>query len=104
MPAGTLIVGKIHKTCHFNEVISGECRVVTPESGDIKHYKAGDIFISEAGVQKVVYNITDVVWRTIHTNPTNTNDMDELEKICIAEDYQSLPNDQLIEECRGLLL
>lgn len=104
MTADTIIVGKIHKTCHFNEIISGECRVVTPESGEIKHYKAGDIFVSEAGVQKVVYNITDVVWRTIHTNPTNTQDMAELEEICIAKDYDSLPNDQLIENCKRLLL
>lgn len=104
MPAGTIIVGKIHKTSHFNEVISGECRVVTPASGDVEHFMAGDIFVSEAGVQKVVCCISDVVWRTIHLNPTNTQDMQELEKICIAEDYQELEYDQLIEECKRLCL
>lgn len=104
MPEDSLIVGKIHKTEHFNEIISGECKVVTPETGEVKHYKAGDIFVSAAGVQKAVYNITDVVWRTVHSNPTNTEDMAELESICIAEDYQSLPRDQLIEECKRLCL
>lgn len=103
MPEDTFIIGKIHKTSHFNEVISGECRVVTPASGKVEYYKAGDIFVSEAGVQKVVYNITDVVWRTVHVNQTNTQVLEQLEEICIAKDYDELPYDQLIEECRGLL-
>lgn len=102
MPKDTLIVGKIHKTSHFNEVISGECKVVTPASGVVEHFKAGDIFVSEAGVQKVVYNTTDVVWRTVHLNPSNTESEKELEADIIAETFDDIGHDQLIEECKRL--
>ena len=102
MPKDTLIVGKIHKTSHFNEIVSGECKVVTPASGNVEYFKAGDIFVSEAGVQKVVYNITDVVWRTTHLNPSDTKEQSELESNIIAENFDSLGYDQLIEECKRL--
>lgn len=104
MPADTFIIGKIHATNHFNEVISGECRVITPASNKAETHKAGDIFVSEAGVQKVVYCLTDVIWRTIHLNPTNTQDIDTIESFVISEDYQSLPHDELIENCKRILL
>lgn len=104
MPADTFIIGKVHATNHFNEVISGECRVITPASNKAEFHKAGDIFVSEAGVQKVVYCLTDVVWRTIHLNPTNTQDIDTIESFVISDDYESLPHDELIENCRRILL
>lgn len=104
MPDDTFIIGKIHATNHFNEVVSGKCRVITPASSKAEQHQAGDIFVSEAGVQKVVYCLTDVVWRTIHLNPTNTHDMDVIESFVISEDYASLTHDELIENCKRILL
>ena len=102
MPADTFIIGKIHSTEHFNEIVSGECKVYTPKSKTAVNHSGGDIFVSEAGVQKVVYNVTDVIWRTVHLNPTNTQDLAEIEKQVISLDYESLPYDQLIEECKRI--
>lgn len=104
MPADTFVIGKIHATNHFNEVISGECRVITPASNKAETHKAGDIFVSEAGVQKVVYCLTDVVWRTVHLNPTNTQDLDVIESFVIADNYECLPHDELIENCKRILI
>lgn len=104
MPKDTFIISKIHKTEYFNEVISGACKVVTAETGEVKTYVAGDIFISKAGEQKVGYCLTDVVWRTVHVNESNSKDLEEIEERLIASSYDALDNDQLIENCKRVLL
>ena len=43
--------------------------------------------MSKGGTQRALYAITDLVWTTIHHNPTNTRDLKEIEKIVIAKDY-----------------
>ncbi len=81
MPKGTLIVGKIHGTQHFNVVISGKCTVFTIDG--IKEIEAPHTFISDAGVQKVVVCHEDTVWQTIHV--TKSKDLEEIEKQVIIE-------------------
>lgn len=104
MPKDTFIISKIHKTEYFNEVISGVCKVVTAETGEVKTYVAGDIFVSKAGEQKVGYCLTDVVWRTVHVNESNSKDLEEIEERLIASSYDALDNDQLMENCKRVLL
>ncbi|WOZ57831.1 hypothetical protein ZP9_00015 [Shewanella phage ZP9] len=104
MPKDTFIISKIHKTEYFNEVVSGICKVVTAETGEVKTYSAGDIFVSKAGEQKVGYCVTDVIWRTVHVNESNSQDLEEIESRLIASSYESLENDQLIQECKRILL
>ena len=43
--------------------------------------------ISKAGTKRALYAETDLVWTTIHANPTNTEDLEELEKDIIAPTY-----------------
>lgn len=77
MPAGLLVVGKVHKTTHLNIVVSGRCDVMI--NGEIKEFKAGDIFESLKGSQKTLYIFEDTTWLTIHTNEDNSKDIKELE-------------------------
>jgi hypothetical protein len=86
MPAGSIVVGKIHATEHFNIVLSGECYVYTVEG--VQHIKAPYTFVSKAGIQKIVANVTDVIWQTTHV--TDKTDIDEIEKDVIAESYEDL--------------
>lgn len=95
MPAGSLIVGRIHTTEHLNEVISGECQIFTADE-ELVIRKGGDIFTSKAGVQKVGLCITDVVWRTIHA--TNETNIEKLEQELSVLTYEELNNDQLLLE------
>lgn len=88
IPAGTCIVGKIHRHAHPNNVSLGQCKVVT-EFETIEIH-APYQFISEAGTKRVVLALTDVMWTTYHHNPTNTQDLKELERLIIAEDYAAL--------------
>jgi len=98
MPKGSVVVGKIHTTEHFNVLIQGEVTVVTAVSRD--RYQAPHTFVSLAGVQKVVFMHTDCIWQTIH--PTDKTDIDEIEKEISVTDYNKLEVDQLLDEV-GLL-
>lgn len=78
MRAGLLVIGKMHKTCHFNIIIAGDVSIKTPsgiERVTIQKYPC--IFVSEPGVKKVLYCHEDTIWATVH--PTDTTDMEELE-------------------------
>lgn len=87
MPAGFLVVGKKHKTRHLNILTKGICEVWTPEG---KYYlDATDkqcTFESLAGVKKVVYAKTDIIWMTVHV--TNEGCLNNLEGDIIDAEEQ----------------
>jgi len=85
IPAGMFIVGKIHKHDHPNFLLSGEVTVVTEDG--IEDLKGPLSIISKAGTKRALYAVTDLVWVTVHANPTNTEDLNELEKEIIAPTY-----------------
>ena len=76
MPAGTIVIGKIHKTEHFNIVERGVC-VIVHDDDTIEELRAPLTFVSKAGVQKVLYIEEDTVWKTVHV--TTETDPDKLE-------------------------
>ena len=98
MPKGALVIGKIHKTKHFNILLTGECTVITPDSKE--RIKAPYTFISEAGVQKAVAVHEDCTWQTVHI--TESTDLEEIEKEVIAKDYSELTTDGLAKKYIGV--
>lgn len=86
IPAGMFLVGKIHKHCHPNFLMSGKVSVFTEEEGQ-QTLEGPLSMISKAGTKRAVYAHTDTVWITVHVNPTDTQDLDELEEIVIAKDF-----------------
>ena len=58
-PAGTLIVGKVHKKSHFFLCAKGEI-IAWTESG-MRTLKAGDIIESQPGTKRVTYAISDAL-------------------------------------------
>lgn len=87
IPKGTLLVGKIHKHDHPNFLMSGRVRVVTESAG--KEILEGPLaIISPPGTKRALYAETELVWITVHHNPTNTQDLSELEKLVIADSYE----------------
>jgi hypothetical protein len=76
MPAGLVVIGKIHKTEHLNIIERGRC-AIRHDDGSVEVLAAPLTFVSKAGVQKVLYILEDTVWKTIH--PTATRDMEQLE-------------------------
>lgn len=84
IPAGTAIVGKIHKHKHGNILSKGRVSVLT-EAGGVEHLEGPISIVSEPGTKRALIAHTDLVWTTIHQ--TNTTDLAELEKELIAETY-----------------
>lgn len=100
MPAGAVVVGKIHATEHFNVVLTGEVTVVTATTKE--RIRAPHTFISGPGVQKVVFVHEDCRWQTLHV--TDKTDLDEIEKEVIAESYDQLEVDSLLQKLEQVKL
>ena len=85
LEAGTTIVGKIHKEDHIVFLLHGIVAVAT-DAGIQEH--EGPCYIkSAAGVKRIAHAVTDIIWVNIHANPTNTQDLEELENNIIAKNY-----------------
>lgn len=85
-PAGTLVVGMIHRHAHFCVITKGDVSVLT-EDGP-KRVQAPYMFRSPAGSKRMVYHHTDTEWTTFHA--TNETDIERIEQQIIAPDYESL--------------
>jgi len=85
-PAGTLIVGKVHKAPHFFLCAAGEI-IAWTENG-MKHLMPGDVVESQPGTKRVTLAVTDAIGITIHR--TDKTDLDELEAELIEPDDTAL--------------
>lgn len=85
IPAGTVIVGKIHKHSHANILSQGEVSVMTEEGG-LQRLKGPLTMTSPAGCKRAVYAHTDTTWTTIHR--TDETDLEKIEDWVIAKTYE----------------
>lgn len=85
IPAGSVIIGKIHKHRHANVLSQGHVTVLT-ESGGLEELRGPLTMVSEPGTKRAVYAHTDTVWTTIH--PTDKTDLGEIEDEVIAKSYE----------------
>lgn len=76
MAAGSIVVGKIHKTEHFNILVQGACLIIH-EDFTREELRAPMVFVSKPGVQKVLYILEDMIWMTTHV--TEETDLIKLE-------------------------
>lgn len=84
IPAGTVIVGKIHRHSHANILSQGEVIVFT-EDGGMEHLKGPITMVSPAGCKRAVRALTDTTWTTIHR--TDETDLNKIEDWVIAKSY-----------------
>lgn len=89
LPAGILVVGKIHKHAHLNIVSRGWVTVVT-EFGkmDIDARERPVTFTSQPGTKRALYVHEETWWTTVHL--TESTDLAEIERDIIAADYVEL--------------
>jgi quercetin dioxygenase-like cupin family protein len=85
-PAGTLIVGKVHKEPHFFLCVKGE--IIAWTEGGMKHLYAGDVVESKPGTKRVTLAVTDAIGITIHR--TDKINLDEIETELIEPDTAAL--------------
>jgi mannose-6-phosphate isomerase-like protein (cupin superfamily) len=85
-PAGTTIVGKVHRREHFYIVLQGEVTVVG-EGGPVR-LKAPCILVSPPGTKRAVYAHVDSICCTVHR--TDSTDLEEIERELIEPDETAL--------------
>jgi quercetin dioxygenase-like cupin family protein len=85
-PAGTLIVGKVHKKDHLFLCAMGE--IIAWTEGGMKRLNAGDVVESKAGTKRVTLAVSDAIGITFHR--TDETDLDEIEKELIEPDELAL--------------
>jgi hypothetical protein len=69
-PAGSLVVGKVHKKEHFFMVVQGT--VAVTGDGETLLYTAPFMLTSKPGTKRALYAETDVVYMTIHRADSTT--------------------------------
>jgi len=85
-PAGTLIVGKVHKQPHFFLCAKGEI-IAWSEKG-MRKPKEGDVIESQPGTKRVTLAVVDSIGITIHK--TDKTDLDDIEAELIEPDDLAL--------------
>ena len=85
-PAGSLIVGKMHKHDHICIMLQGRA-IVYNEHGQ-EEITAPYTFISHQGVKRIFIVLEDMIFQNVH--PANTTDLEQLEKDLIVD--ESDPN------------
>jgi quercetin dioxygenase-like cupin family protein len=85
-PAGTLIVGKVHKHHHLFLCAMGEI-IAWTENG-MKRLQAGDVVESKPGTKRVTLAVTDAIGMTVHR--TDKTDLDEIEAELVELDEKSM--------------
>jgi len=89
-PAGTLIVGKVHKQDHFFMCATGE--IISWSEKGMVTLRPGDIIESKAGTKRVTLAVTDSIGVTFHR--TDKTDLDEIEAELIEPDETALFDSQ----------
>lgn len=85
IPAGTCIVGKIHKHSQINILSKGDISVTT-DTGIVR-VQAPYTVVGAPGTKRVGYAHTDVIWTTI--SGTNETDTQKIEEELIATSFEA---------------
>ena len=86
MMKGSIVVGAIHKHLHVWFLLTGHITVATEDMTE--DYIAPCYVVSTPGVKRVILANEDSIFVNIHKNPSNTQDVDELEKEIVALNYE----------------
>ena len=81
-----VIIGAIHNHLHIWILLSGHITVLTEDK--IKEYEAPCTVLSKPGIKRVIYGNEESIFTNVHKNPTNTEDIRELEKQIVALNYK----------------
>tara|TARA_R110000744_G_scaffold305589_1_gene413868 strand:+ start:43 stop:516 length:474 start_codon:yes stop_codon:yes gene_type:complete len=86
MKKGIAVVGAVHKHLHMCFLLTGRVTVVNEEE-TVDHI-APCFIISTPGIKRVLYAHEDSIWFNTHKNPSNTDDVKQLEKEIVAISYE----------------
>jgi hypothetical protein len=77
IPQGTIFIGREHIQGHEITLLEGTAILIRPEAKI--EYNAVKTLHTVPGFQVIAYMVTDVTVQTVHANPEDLEDVDELE-------------------------
>lgn len=86
MVKNSIVVGAIHKHLHVWFLLAGHITVTTEDTTE--DYIAPCYVVSTPGVKRVILANEDSIFVNVHKNPSNTQNIDELEKEIVALNYK----------------
>lgn len=84
MKQGSVVVGAIHKHLHVWFLLTGHISVATEDG--LEEYIAPCYVVAKPGTKRVIYAHVPSIFVNVHKNPTNTEDIQQLEKDIVAKD------------------
>ena len=96
MKKGTIVIGAIHKHLHVWFLLTGKLTVVTKNG--VEDFISPCYVVSQPGSQRVIYAEEDSIFVNVHKNPTNTTNIEKLEKEIVAlnkEEYEEYINQKI---------
>ena len=82
----TFVIGAIHKHLHMCFLLEGHLSVAHEE--DVVEYKAPCFIVSKPGIKRLLYDHEKSIWYNTHQNPTNIEDIVQLEKELVCINYK----------------
>lgn len=96
IPAGTVLTGHIHRREHIAMVVKGVIDVYDGD-GPPKTLRAPCIFVSQPGIKRAGFAITDTIFVTVHRlDDPDEQDLDKIEHECVCttmEEYEKSHSD-----------
>jgi len=86
MKKNSAVIGAVHNHLHVWFLLTGDITVATENSTE--DYIAPCYVIATPGVKRVIYANEDSIFVNIHKNPTNTQDLNELEAEIVSKNYE----------------
>lgn len=77
IPAGSIVVGKMHRHQHPTFLMSGTVQINTDRG--MEEITGPHIWISQENAKRALHTLTDCVFVTVHLNPTDTQDIEAIE-------------------------
>jgi hypothetical protein len=102
VPGGALIMGHEHKRENLNILAKGEKLLVI--GGRIERMVAPYCVLSGPGVRKVGLIVEEMMWYSVHHNPDNIRDEDELEAMFYRKSEGWQRHAQMVREAEKKLL
>jgi quercetin dioxygenase-like cupin family protein len=86
MKQGQIVVGAIHNHLHAWFLMKG--RVLINNNGEKIEHIAPCYTVSKPGSKRFIYALEDSIFVNVHKNPSNTKDIEKLEKEIVSFDIE----------------
>ena len=89
LTARSLTIGRIHRHQHLNFIMQGD--VIVSTEFEEKRLTAPQVFVSDAGIKRIVYALVDSIWVTVHlVRLGDEKDIEEIEDELMAPTYEDI--------------